>query len=179
MNILWMWLSQFWSYVPSRFCPHFLGHSVVRSVSYITGQYWPLCTEFKMVGAIVSVHIFHSMLHVHYFRAKFSFLIQEMLVTSNYRKSPYAYKKLQSLWGARFMGNGLVTQMDPVKWEKTRNMFNPAFHRRLVHFKHFYGMNQSMHSSCKCSHNWHFVVEEDHRACCKWVFVLRWAEYPE
>lgn len=61
-------------------------------------------------------------------------VVKEMLVTSNsnYRKSPYAYKKLQSLWGARFMGNGLVTQMDPVKWEKTRNLFNPAFHRSYL-----------------------------------------------
>ena len=27
-KILWMWLTQFLSYVISRFCPHFLGHPV-------------------------------------------------------------------------------------------------------------------------------------------------------
>ncbi|XP_030577868.1 cholesterol 24-hydroxylase-like [Archocentrus centrarchus] len=52
---------------------------------------------------------------------------KEILMSPKYPKQKHAYKKLFSLFGQRFFGNGLVTARDHEQWYKQRRIMDPAF----------------------------------------------------
>nr|QUF59384.1 cytochrome p450 CYP3049B2 [Brachionus angularis] len=55
--------------------------------------------------------------------------IKECLVVKNYPKvKPFAAYPL----GERFLGHGLVTELDNNVWKHRRTMFNPGFHRKVL-----------------------------------------------
>uniref|UniRef100_A0A3Q2VLP7 Cholesterol 24-hydroxylase n=1 Tax=Haplochromis burtoni TaxID=8153 RepID=A0A3Q2VLP7_HAPBU len=54
-------------------------------------------------------------------------LPQSCLPVKSYPKDKFVYKKLFSLFGQRFLGNGLVTARDHEKWYKQRRIMDPAF----------------------------------------------------
>lgn len=61
-------------------------------------------------------------------------IVKETLVTKNYPKSKLLYSTLISLYGQRFLGIGLVTNMDNEDWKVKRRLINPAFHRKYLRF---------------------------------------------
>nr|XP_020459316.1 cholesterol 24-hydroxylase-like [Monopterus albus] len=52
---------------------------------------------------------------------------KEILMSPKYTKDKFFCKKLFSLFGQRFLGNGLVTAHNHEKWYKQRRIMNPAF----------------------------------------------------
>ncbi|KAF7668624.1 hypothetical protein LDENG_00292030 [Lucifuga dentata] len=52
---------------------------------------------------------------------------KEILMSPKYPKDRSVYKKLFSLFGQRFLGNGLVTAHDHEQWYKQRRIMDPAF----------------------------------------------------
>ncbi|XP_030837275.1 cholesterol 24-hydroxylase-like [Strongylocentrotus purpuratus] len=58
--------------------------------------------------------------------------MKEILTRSKYLKSPDQYRALKSLYGARTLGNGLLSEMNHEVWMKKRALFNPAFHRKYL-----------------------------------------------
>uniref|UniRef100_A0A3P8R3Z8 Cytochrome P450, family 46, subfamily A, polypeptide 1, tandem duplicate 4 n=1 Tax=Astatotilapia calliptera TaxID=8154 RepID=A0A3P8R3Z8_ASTCA len=52
---------------------------------------------------------------------------KEILMSPKYPKDKFLCKKLFSLFGQRFLGNGLVTARDHEKWYKQRRIMDPAF----------------------------------------------------
>ena len=70
-------------------------------------------------------------------------LIKEILVTKNYPKSKLMFSTVTSLYGQRFLGTGLVTNMNEEDWKIKRRLINPAFHRKYLKF-----MLPQMNSCC-------------------------------
>ncbi len=56
--------------------------------------------------------------------------LQEILVSDNYPKGGKSYKAMELLFGQRFMGRGLVTEIDHETWKPQAAMFSPTFHRK-------------------------------------------------
>ncbi|XP_070843790.1 cholesterol 24-hydroxylase-like [Chaetodon trifascialis] len=52
---------------------------------------------------------------------------KEILMSPKYPKNKLTYKRLFSLFGQRFLGNGLVTSQDHEQWYKQRRIMDPAF----------------------------------------------------
>ncbi|XP_070843791.1 cholesterol 24-hydroxylase-like [Chaetodon trifascialis] len=52
---------------------------------------------------------------------------KEILMSPKYPKDKFVYKRLFSLFGQRFLGNGLVTSQDHEQWYKQRRIMDPAF----------------------------------------------------
>ncbi|XP_062374859.1 cholesterol 24-hydroxylase-like [Sardina pilchardus] len=52
---------------------------------------------------------------------------KEILMSPKYGKDPYGNKRLSSMFGVRFLGNGLLTAMDHNQWHKQRRIMDPAF----------------------------------------------------
>ncbi|XP_026197217.1 cholesterol 24-hydroxylase isoform X3 [Anabas testudineus] len=52
---------------------------------------------------------------------------KEILMSPKYPKDIFVYKRLFSLFGERFLGEGLVTATDHEKWYKQRRIMDPAF----------------------------------------------------
>ncbi|XP_058470443.1 cholesterol 24-hydroxylase-like [Solea solea] len=52
---------------------------------------------------------------------------KEVMMSPKYPKDKFVYKKLFSLFGQRFFGNGLVTAQDHEQWYKQRRIMDPAF----------------------------------------------------
>ncbi|KAM9356434.1 cholesterol 24-hydroxylase-like [Pholidichthys leucotaenia] len=52
---------------------------------------------------------------------------KEILMSPEYPKDKMVYKKLFSLFGQRFLGNGLLTAQNHEVWYKQRRMMDPAF----------------------------------------------------
>ncbi|XP_076612084.1 cholesterol 24-hydroxylase-like [Chaetodon auriga] len=52
---------------------------------------------------------------------------KEILMSPKYPKNKLAYTRLCSLFGQRFLGNGLVTAQDHEQWYKQRRIMDPAF----------------------------------------------------
>ncbi|XP_076612078.1 cholesterol 24-hydroxylase-like [Chaetodon auriga] len=52
---------------------------------------------------------------------------KEILMSPKYPKDKFLYKRLFSLFGQRFLGNGLVTSQDHEQWYKQRRIMDPAF----------------------------------------------------
>ncbi|XP_077366680.1 cholesterol 24-hydroxylase-like isoform X2 [Festucalex cinctus] len=74
-------------------------------------------------GAVYKVNILHYVL---------VFVIcpetvKEMLMSSKYPKDMFLHKRLFSMFGQRFLGNGLVTARNHDQWYKQRRIMDPAF----------------------------------------------------
>ncbi|KAJ0027054.1 hypothetical protein NQD34_018054 [Periophthalmus magnuspinnatus] len=52
---------------------------------------------------------------------------KEILMSPNYPKDKFFYKRLFNIFGQRFLGNGLVTALDHEQWYKQRRIMDPAF----------------------------------------------------
>ena len=59
-------------------------------------------------------------------------LARRCVITLNLPKNPRVYAHLSCPFGQRFMGTGLVTELNHEVWQKHRNLLNPAFHRRYL-----------------------------------------------
>ena len=57
---------------------------------------------------------------------------RKCLVTLNLPKNSFGAKNFAFPYGQRFVGNGLVTELDHEVWQKRRSLLNPAFHRRYL-----------------------------------------------
>ena len=55
-----------------------------------------------------------------------------MLTNSEYEKPESSYKLLSRISNIRFMGNGLVTNLNYNNWRARRNGINPAFHHNTI-----------------------------------------------
>ena len=70
-------------------------------------------------------------------------LLKEILVTKNYPKSELVYATVISLYGQRFLGTGLATNMNEEDWKTKRRLIDHAFHR-----KYLKSMLPQMNSCC-------------------------------
>ncbi|KAM3917972.1 cholesterol 24-hydroxylase-like [Leptodactylus fuscus] len=57
--------------------------------------------------------------------------VKEFLMSPKYTKDNF-YKRIEALFGARFMGKGLVTARDYSHWHKQRRIMDPAFSRTYL-----------------------------------------------
>ncbi|XP_075186850.1 cholesterol 24-hydroxylase-like [Anomaloglossus baeobatrachus] len=57
--------------------------------------------------------------------------VKEFLMSPKYTKDPF-YKRIENLFGTRFMGKGLVTDRDYDHWHKQRRIMDPAFSRTYL-----------------------------------------------
>ncbi|XP_020781675.2 cholesterol 24-hydroxylase-like isoform X1 [Boleophthalmus pectinirostris] len=77
----------------------------------------------EIYGPVYRINILHYvLLGVHCPEAT-----KEILMSSKYPKDKFLYKRLFSLFGQRFLGNGLVTARDHEQWYKQRRIMDPAF----------------------------------------------------
>ncbi|XP_077408258.1 cholesterol 24-hydroxylase-like isoform X2 [Vanacampus margaritifer] len=53
--------------------------------------------------------------------------VKEVLMSSKYPKDMFVHKRLFSLFGERFLGNGLITARNHDQWYKQRRIIDPAF----------------------------------------------------
>ncbi|XP_072181054.1 cholesterol 24-hydroxylase-like [Diadema setosum] len=58
--------------------------------------------------------------------------IKELMTRSKYPKDEKQYRPFHSLFGARSLGKGLVSETDHEVWARKRALFNPAFHRKYL-----------------------------------------------
>eukprot|EP00057_Strongylocentrotus_purpuratus_P014989 XP_011669463.1 PREDICTED: cholesterol 24-hydroxylase-like [Strongylocentrotus purpuratus] len=59
-------------------------------------------------------------------------IVKELLLNSRHIKPQSFYKNFQYVFGARFMGNGLVSEINHEKWFHRRAIMNPAFRRKYL-----------------------------------------------
>ncbi|XP_020863017.1 cholesterol 24-hydroxylase [Phascolarctos cinereus] len=82
----------------------------------------------KEYGPIVRINILH--------RASVLItspeLVKVFLMSSQYKKDPFMYSRLHNLFGERFLGRGLVSEVDHELWQRQRRIFEPAFHRSYL-----------------------------------------------
>ncbi|XP_056403227.1 cholesterol 24-hydroxylase-like isoform X3 [Hyla sarda] len=57
--------------------------------------------------------------------------VKEFLMSPKYTKDNF-YKRIETLFGSRFMGTGLVTDRDYGHWHKQRRIMDPAFSRTYL-----------------------------------------------
>ncbi|XP_073433811.1 cholesterol 24-hydroxylase-like [Dendrobates tinctorius] len=57
--------------------------------------------------------------------------VKEFLMSPKYAKDAF-YKRIENLFGTRFMGTGLVTDRDYEHWHKQRRIMDPAFSRTYL-----------------------------------------------
>ncbi|XP_074147421.1 cholesterol 24-hydroxylase isoform X2 [Sminthopsis crassicaudata] len=105
-------------------------------LSYITKQKWDngkirqdVFLEWaKEYGPIVRINVFH--------RASVILTSPEsvkvFLMNPQYKKDPLIYSKIQNLYGERFLGRGLVSELDHELWYKQRRVLDLAFHRSYL-----------------------------------------------
>ncbi|XP_041471416.1 cholesterol 24-hydroxylase-like [Lytechinus variegatus] len=58
--------------------------------------------------------------------------VKEVCLDSRHLKPHLTYDFFYSVFGERFMGNGLVSQTDHEKWHSRRALLNPAFNRKYL-----------------------------------------------
>nr|AHL88993.1 cytochrome p450 3049B1 [Brachionus koreanus] len=58
--------------------------------------------------------------------------IKDVFVTYNFSKHHHVYSIFGFPLGFRFLGNGLVTDLDNQRWRHRRSMFNPSFHKQAL-----------------------------------------------
>ncbi|XP_041469505.1 cholesterol 24-hydroxylase-like [Lytechinus variegatus] len=58
--------------------------------------------------------------------------VKEVCLDSRHLKPQSMYVGFYSVFGERFMGNGLVSQTDHEKWHTRRALLNPAFNRKYL-----------------------------------------------
>ena len=64
-------------------------------------------------------------------------------MTKDYPKSGSMYAPLNSVYGQRFLGTGLLTNVNKENWKIKRRLIDPAFHRKYLKF-----MVPQMNSCC-------------------------------
>ncbi|PIK40642.1 putative cholesterol 24-hydroxylase [Apostichopus japonicus] len=57
---------------------------------------------------------------------------KELLMDNDFVKPFISYRGFQKVFGQRFMGYGLLSELDNAIWERHRKIFNPAFHRKYL-----------------------------------------------
>lgn len=57
---------------------------------------------------------------------------KELLMSTEYIKPWLSYRAFYKVFGQRFMGKGLVSEIDNSVWERHRKVLNPAFHRKYL-----------------------------------------------
>ncbi|XP_069807477.1 cholesterol 24-hydroxylase-like isoform X2 [Dendropsophus ebraccatus] len=57
--------------------------------------------------------------------------VKEILMSPKYTKDPF-YKNIDIMFGARFMGKGLLTDLNYEHWHKQRRIMDPAFSRTYL-----------------------------------------------
>nr|AHL88998.1 cytochrome p450 3049E2 [Brachionus koreanus] len=58
--------------------------------------------------------------------------IKKILIEKDFPKKPEIYKIVGYPFGERFLGRGLVTEIDKEKWRKRRSLFNHGFKKNVV-----------------------------------------------
>ena len=58
--------------------------------------------------------------------------VREVLVVKNLPKDYFGYKRFQYVYGQRFLGNGLFSDLDRLTWETKRRTFAPLFYRNKL-----------------------------------------------
>ncbi|XP_039195643.1 cholesterol 24-hydroxylase isoform X2 [Crotalus tigris] len=58
--------------------------------------------------------------------------VKEYLMSSQYSKDARIYGRLYNMFGVRFLGNGLATDLDYNHWHKQRRIMDPAFSRNYL-----------------------------------------------
>ncbi|KAJ8046082.1 Cholesterol 24-hydroxylase [Holothuria leucospilota] len=59
-------------------------------------------------------------------------IVKELLVNSRSTKPAALYGKFHTVFGQRFVGNGLFSELNNDHWEKKRKMLNPPFKRKYL-----------------------------------------------
>jgi len=59
-------------------------------------------------------------------------VVKDILIVKNLPKEPQSYELLSRVYGQRYLGHGLATNLDYESWKKRRAMMNPAFHRKSL-----------------------------------------------
>jgi len=59
-------------------------------------------------------------------------MVKDIYIVKNLPKEEVSYEVLARLFGQRFLGTGLVTNVDNESWKKRRVILNPAFHRKSL-----------------------------------------------
>ena len=57
---------------------------------------------------------------------------QDILIDRNFPKDTITYTQFGYPYGQRWLGNGLVTEIDATKWKHKRSLYNPVFHKQYV-----------------------------------------------
>ncbi|XP_071482686.1 cholesterol 24-hydroxylase-like, partial [Diadema antillarum] len=83
---------------------------------------------YKKYGMLHKLQVLHRVL-IFTVDSKF---VKDLLTNSLHTKSPQDYKNMQFVFGERFGGTGLVSELDHSKYEKKRALLNPAFHRKYL-----------------------------------------------
>ena len=69
-------------------------------------------------------------------------VVREVLVVKNLPKDYFGYKRFQYVYGQRFLGNGLFSDLNLLTWETKRRTFAPLFHRNKLINEGFPTMNE-------------------------------------
>ncbi|XP_072174281.1 cholesterol 24-hydroxylase-like [Diadema setosum] len=83
---------------------------------------------YKKYGMLHKLQVLHRVL-IFTVDSKF---VKDLLTNSLHTKSPQDYKNMQFVFGERFGGTGLVSELDHSKYEKKRALLNPALKRKYL-----------------------------------------------
>jgi cholesterol 24(S)-hydroxylase len=108
----------------------FFGHIPQFTVYKKQGKYIGYLFQkwYLEYGNVIVVYLLHSCVVFAFDPSS----LKVLLTKSKYRKSPATYEKLSHVFGARFLGNGLLNETDHQKWHRRRTAVNPAFHKRYL-----------------------------------------------
>lgn len=59
-------------------------------------------------------------------------IARQVLVVKNLPKDHFGYKRFQYVYGQRFLGSGLFSDLNRLTWETKRRTFTPLFHRNKL-----------------------------------------------
>ncbi|KAK3092601.1 hypothetical protein FSP39_004856 [Pinctada imbricata] len=107
-----------------------LGHIPLFNREFKKGNFFSqLFLELvQKYGPTFKLHILHQTVLV----TADNEAIQDLIVSGNHPKSPRLYEKTQSIFGMRFLGNGLVTDLNEKRWARKRSLMNQAFSRKYL-----------------------------------------------
>ncbi|XP_028403528.1 cholesterol 24-hydroxylase-like [Dendronephthya gigantea] len=60
-------------------------------------------------------------------------VVRDVLVVKNLPKDHFGYARFQFVYGQRFLGYGLFTDLNRLTWEAKRRTFTPLFHQKKVY----------------------------------------------